>query len=278
MMEKKFVTLEGESFCYVDEGSGPPLVLLHGFLVSHKVWQHVWPALTAKFRVIAPDLLGHGDSARPPVDRVKYDADALADRAAAVIKHLGLSNVGLVGHSMGGRVAMHLTLRHPGLVGRLMLLDSVGVPQALPLLGRIVTAPVVGKPIFKHLYTKAVVRTYFKGDVFADPKGVTDAMVDEVYRCLELPNGRNAMYSVLENTVAPNGTMAGEDTLTQLKLPVKLLWGEKDKIFPVDNAHRFERLIAGSSLTVIPGIGHSPPEEAPARTSEVILEFFGAAA
>ena len=277
-MDKKFVTLDGEPFCYVDEGTGPALVLIHGFLVNHRVWQHIWKDLTPKFRVVALDLLGHGDSARPDVDRVKYDADGMADRAAALIRHLGLSNVGLVGHSMGGRVAMHLTLRHPGLVGRLMLMDSVGVPQSLPLLGKIVTLPLAGKFIFKNVYKKPVVRAYFKGDVFVDPRHVTDEMVDEVYRCLELPNGRDAMYSVLENTVAPNGSMANEDTLRLLKLPVKLLWGEKDKIFPVHNAQRFEKLIAGSSLTVIPGIGHSPPEEAPAKTTEEILAFFAAAA
>ncbi|MBI5497155.1 MAG: alpha/beta hydrolase [Deltaproteobacteria bacterium] len=274
-MEKKFADVGGDRICYVEGGTGPDLVLVHGFLVSHRVWKDVWGPLTARFHVVAPDLLGHGDSARPDASRTPYDADCLAERVAGLLQHKGIKGAGVVGHSMGGKVSAAMVLRHPELASRLMLLDSVGAQQELPLLGKIVNLPVVGKAIFKHAYNRAVVTSYFKGDVYRDPRRVTPELVDEVYRCLELPHGRDAMYAIFQRTVAPNVTDTA-DSLKQLKLPVKLIWGEFDKIFPLSAAREFERIITGSTLTVIPGIGHSAPDEAPEKLVEEINTFFGA--
>ncbi len=272
--QKKFAQVGGASVCYVEGGQGPTLVLIHGFLVSHAVWNDVWDLLSPHFRIIAPDLLGHGDSARPPVGSTPYDADDLADRVAGLLETLGVKNATVVGHSMGGRIATHVTLRHPALVGRLVLMDSVGVPTELPLLGKIAALPGLGYVIFKYIYNRKVVRDYFINDVYKDPARVTPALVDEVYRCLELPNGRDAIYAVFRAVVAPGRQAVDvEGLLKGLRVPVKILWGKFDKIFPVANARRFEQLIPGATLTVIPGIGHSPPDESPARTAEEIRAF-----
>ncbi|MEW5853179.1 MAG: alpha/beta fold hydrolase [Myxococcota bacterium] len=270
-MEKKFLNVAGETLCYVDEGKGPPLVLIHGFIVSHKVWSGLIPRLAQSFRVIAPDLPGHGDSSRPDPSTCPYDAPYLADRVAKLLESLGVSGAGVVGHSMGGKVASYLTARHPDRVSRLLLINSQGLPHPMPLLGKLVLLPVVGKPLFIKGYTRAAVKQYFKSDVFTDPRNVSDEMVDEVYRCLNLPGGRVAAYAMLRHTVVP--TPEFPDILRRIKVPVHLVWGELDRIYPLELGRQFQSLLPGATLTVIPGCAHTPPEEQPERTLEEIQRF-----
>lgn len=273
-MNKKFLDIGGEPTCYIDEGSGPPLVLIHGFLVSHAVWADVLPALTARHRVVALDLPGHGDSARPDPAVCPYDATYLSEKVSQFLKALGIDRAAVLGHSMGGQVASHLASRHPEQVSRLILVNAQGLPQPLPLLGRLVLLPVLGKILFMKGYTRAVVKAYFRGDVFANPDNVKESMVDEVYRCLNLPGGREALYAILRNTIVPDAGFAG--VLQGIKVPAKVIWGEHDRIFPLALGHGFLKALPGAELVVIAGVGHTPVEEAPARTAEEILAFLAA--
>jgi pimeloyl-ACP methyl ester carboxylesterase len=275
-VEKRFVTVGGDTLCYVEEGQGPPLVLVHGFLVSHVVWKPVMAKLAPKYRVIALDLPGHGDSARPSPSVFRYDAHAFADRVVGFLDALKVERAALVGHSMGGKVVSYVAAKYPDRVNRLVLVDAQALPHPLPFLGRLIQTPVLGKLLFVHGYRRFAVKLYFQNDVFTRPDMVKDDMVDEVYRCLDLPGGREALYAAMSNTVGKDAEVPG--ILDRIKVPVKLVWGDRDRIFPLERAQALQRVLPGSVLSVVEGCGHTPVEEHPDRVAQEIESFVGAVA
>src|SRR5690348_16775638 len=105
----------------VEAGSGPLLILVHGYLSSHRTWDEVTPSMAERFRVIAPDLPGFGESEKPPASRYEYGFDAFADSLADVVAALDLGRVSVCGHGLGGSVALTLAAKYPDIVDRLVL-------------------------------------------------------------------------------------------------------------------------------------------------------------
>ena len=130
-MEEHFFDLDGTRAYCVAAGKGKPVVLLHGWRASWHVWQWTIPPLVkANFRVYAPDLIGHGDSAKPPLAYVAEDYDAYLE---ALLAHLRISSAILVGHSLGGHIALRYAVIHPSQVNRLVLLDPVYTKEQLAI-------------------------------------------------------------------------------------------------------------------------------------------------
>ena len=127
-----------------------------------------------------------------------------------------------------------------------------------------------------HGYRRFAVKMYFQGDVFTRPDMVKEDMVDEVYRCLNLPGGREALYATMQNTLGKDAEMPG--VLDQIKVPVKLIWGDRDKIFPLERAQALQRVLPGAILSVVAGCGHTPVEEHPDRVADEIDAFVGGGA
>src|SRR6266567_1854275 len=109
----RFLHIGGQRVFYHRTGRGRPLVLLHGYMVSHWCWRHVIPALAAEHDVIALDLLGFGESDRPPATEFRYDAAAHMETVLAVLDALGVERAALMGHSMGGAGALYAAARRP---------------------------------------------------------------------------------------------------------------------------------------------------------------------
>jgi pimeloyl-ACP methyl ester carboxylesterase len=271
-LEKRFVNVDPDCICYVEAGKGPPLILIHGFLVSHKDWLPALPLLAERFRVIAVDLPGHGDSGRPSPAVVRYDANHLASCVRGAMQALGVERATVVGHSTGAKIAATLAAQWPQAVERLVLADAQGLPQPLPLLGKLLTLPGLGRPLFRNLYTRATIRMYFKGDVFRDPRHVTDELVDEVWRCFSLPGSKDALYAIFQRTIRPD-PLFGDQVLRRITCPVRLLWGEFDKIYPLALADTFRQFLPQATLGVLKGVGHAIPVEAPTETAREIIEF-----
>lgn len=249
-------------------GTGAPLLLVHGILVSAREWDDVTPLLARRHRVIAPDLPGFGRSGKPadfPYGRVGY-----CDHLIALLDALGLEKATVVGHSMGGGIAAELAARSPERIDKLVLIDAHCYPLDLDLKARLPLLPVLGKFIFTKLYGRALFRDYFKNSAWNGAGPPTWDRVDRFYDEFTPPDARAAAFQVVRATVdiAPLAAL-----LPSVKAPTLVLWGEHDRFIPRRLGERLSRDIPGARFEVIPGGCHAVNEQLPEQVAERILSF-----
>jgi pimeloyl-ACP methyl ester carboxylesterase len=250
-------------------GSGPALVLVHGYLVSQHYFRAVRPQLEQRFDVIGLDLPGHGESDRPSSDRYAYDLVSHALAVADTMDALGVRRASVWGHSMGGGVAVTLAARQPDRVERLVAEDAMLYPQPMPLRGRIALLPGIGEVLFKRLYSRRDLASYLRG-VHKDPRVFTDDDADFYWERFNRPGGRDAAYAGLRQIAALDGATADPG---RVRCPSLLVWGEEDRTVPLAFGRRLAKQLAGARLEVIPASGHSPHEERPAEVLRTVLPF-----
>ena len=239
-------------------GEGPPLVLIHGYLVSHYYFKPVIAELGKRFEVIAIDLPGHGESDRPSPDRFGYDLPALADVVAATLDALGIAKARVWGHSMGGAVALTVAARHPDKVERLLVEDAAFYPLPLPLTGKLVLTPLIGRFIFMNLYSRREFAG-FERTAYSDPSLFSEEAVDYYWERFNRAGGRAALYATFKHVIASPDDRGGD--LVRIKAPTLIVWGEDDRIVPVAHGERLAKEIANAKFTVIKACGHVPHEE-----------------
>ena len=261
------VVLRGLRVHYAEAGSGPPLVLIHGFLVSHREWLPILPYLAQSFRCILPDLPGFGGSEkRAPAD-YPYTREAFAETVADLMTALDLPRAHVCGHSMGGSVAITLAADHPERVNRLVLIDSASYPFPMPFKGKLPLMPVVGPVIFKRLYGRGLFRDYFQNDVWSGHPGCDLKLVDAYYDDFDSTEAREAGYAVLQRTIDV-GSLGPK--ITRIRAPTLIIWGDEDRIFPLGLGHRLAKDITGARLRILETCGHAPNEEKPEETAKMI--------
>src|SRR3954465_9662307 len=219
-------------------GEGPPICLTRGLGGSATNWVELAPLLARGHRVIAPDLPGHGRS--EPLAAVA-GLDAFADRIAAVIVEEGAAPAPVVGHSLGGLVALRIALRHPELVSSLVLAGSAGLSIGKPLLRELLTAFTVIRPgrlagRYRTLVSRSPLlrRLVFGFVSVADPVGLTDQAVEGFLA-----------GQLLHTDVDSAGQAAARDDprqeLEAVRGPVLVLWGAEDAQLPLDDAFEYTR-------------------------------------
>jgi pimeloyl-ACP methyl ester carboxylesterase len=263
----RFLDIGGQRVFYHRSGRGRPLVLLHGFMVSHWAWRHVIPALAAEHDVIALDLLGFGESDRPADFR--YDAPAQMDAVLAALDALGIERAALMGHSMGGAIALYTAARRPERVERLVIVNSLVYPYRVPFTGQVILLPYVGPYLFRGM-TKAIVRSYMTNRVYRDPALVTDEWVDYVWERVNRPGGMDAAHAALRFCSDP--TLIAR-SVRAVRAPTLVVWGEGDRMFPLAHGKRLAADITGAQLVVVPECGHAPPEEKPEAFAAAVAPF-----
>lgn len=253
---EKRVTVDGLDLFYLEAGKGPPILLVHGFPVSSRIWHLVMGPLAEHHRVLALDLPGFGESDRPPA--FSYDFVGFADALNGFQRAVGAHPATIVGHSMGGAISLATAVLHPGAASRLVLVDALVYPKPLPLEGRLALMPVLGPFVFKKLYRLRDLRRYFERDVYKDKSFATDAAVNYFWQCLERPGGKDAAYRTLVtlSDVAPISELPPRVTC-----PTLVIWGDEDRVFPLAHGQRLTREIAGARLQVVRACGHSPVDE-----------------
>lgn len=266
------VQVDGVDVQFVDEGSGPPLLLVHGFLVSHREWLSVLPTLATEYRCIVPDLPGFGASGKPaPSDGAPYGWLPYARVLAALLDKLELPKVHLAGHSMGGGIATTFAAEYPERVERLVVMDGCCFPFDPPLKAKPLLLPHVGQFLFNKLYKRSLFHDYFRNDVWSGHPGMDIELVDDYYRDFDKPDARAAAYAVMLKTVDPSDVAARVPRVTA---PTLALWGGDDRIFPVAFGERLAREMPNARLTVLEGVGHAPNEERPAEAARLMIEHF----
>jgi pimeloyl-ACP methyl ester carboxylesterase len=270
----RHVAVHGHSVAYRRAGEGEVVVLIHGLAGNSRTWKDVMPGLAATHDVIAPDLLGHGESAKPMGD---YSLGAHASGLRDLLLTLEVSSATIVGHSFGGGVAMQFAYQHPELCDRLVLVGSGGLGREVSWLLRLVTLPLAEQTmplLFPHWIADRgtdVSRFLFR-------RGLRSPRLGEMWRSytsLAGAENRKAFVRTIRTVIDPGGqTVSALDRLyLAAHLPTLIMWGEIDQIIPVAHAHAAHQAIPGSRLELLPGVGHFPHTEAPAKFLEVLTDF-----
>jgi pimeloyl-ACP methyl ester carboxylesterase len=268
-----FVDVAGMRMHLRDEGprdDPSPIVLLHGTGSSLHAWDGWAVALKAQRRVIRFDLPGFGLTGPSP-DGV-YSVDNDVQVVIAVLDKLGVERCVLGGNSLGGAVSWRTALAHPSRIDKLILVDAGGYPShstSIPIGFRLARMPGVGWLLQNTLPRFLVVQGM--RNVFGDPAKVTSDMVD---RAVELTQREGNRRALIERFRQRRSGSLG-DRIAELKLPTLVMWGGRDRLIPPDDAERFHRDIAGSTLAMFDDLGHAPEEEDPARTVEAVKKFLG---
>ncbi len=220
----------------------------------------------------AVDLVGFGDSDKPSPKNVPYDPRWYAEQVKAFVDAIGWNKFILIAHSMGSVAATEFAVTHPQFVDRLILIDSVGISQQPPLLGRILQLPVVGSLLFQLLAgTRKSLRDFLVNDVWYSKSVVEDDVLNNMHRIINSPEGKEAAYAAMMRMISPKAVKAFTHRFSELTAQTHLIWGDQEKLFPLDNCGRvIEKLISGATLEIIKDCGHEPPVEAPERFLQIL--------
>jgi pimeloyl-ACP methyl ester carboxylesterase len=261
-VESKYVEVGGYKMHYLEarpeNGTGTPLLLVHGLGARAEDWSAMIPALAAKgFHVYAPDLLGYGRSAKPDVS---YSIAMEETAVTQFMQAVGLTRADVGGWSMGGWIAMKLALDHPELVDRLVVYDSAGIYFPATF----------GADLFVPADVAGVKRlmTILSPHPRQMPDFVTKAVLREFAE-----NGWVINRSMAEMT---NGRDLLDFRLHDMQRPTLIVWGSKDDLIPLSSGKKIHELIPGSVLNVVEGCGHLAPLECSRPVVEGTVDFLRA--
>jgi pimeloyl-ACP methyl ester carboxylesterase len=271
----RFVNVHGYRRAYRMAGHGPALLLIHGIGDSSSSWVPLMAPLAERFTVIAPDLLGHGNSDKPRAD---YSVGGFANGMRDLLEVLGIRRATVVGHSLGGGVAAQFAYQYPQRCERLVLVSTGGVSREVTPMLRLATAPTA--EMFMPLLRFPLARMWGRLGLETLRLSGHDLGQDtgDILRVLDaLPDGeaRVAFTRTLRTAVDWRGqvvTMLDRCYLTA-GLPVQLMWGDRDGVIPVHHAHRAQDAMPGSRLEVFEGAGHFPHHTDPERFVRVLIGF-----
>ena len=268
------VTLHGHSVRYVQEGDGPVLLLIHGMAGSLETWRSVIDPLAAAATVIAVDLPGHGGSGPGGGD---YSLGSLAAGLRDVLATLGHDRATLVGHSLGGGIAMQFSYQFPEMTERLVLVSSGGLGLEVSPVLRAASLP--GANLFLSA-TAGVTRQVsgFAGRMLRAVHTPSNPGLEELarsYASLADADRRAAFLATIRSVVGINGqtVRAGDRLYLARELPVLLIWGGADPIIPVSHALAAHDLLPTSTLKVLDGVRHFPQLEAPEEFVAALTAF-----
>ena len=273
----QFRTIHGYQRAYRIAGSGPAILLIHGIGDNSTTWNTVQAKLAQRFTVIAPDLLGHGKSDKPRAD---YSVAAYANGMRDLLSVLDIERVTIVGHSLGGGVAMQFAYQFPHLVERLILVSAGGVTKDVNVVFRWASLPMGSEALALLRLPLVLPAVQVAGKVLGAALGTTGLGRDlpNVLRILDdlpEPTASAAFTRTLRAVVDWRGqivTMLDRCYLTQA-IPVQIIWGTRDVVLPVRHAWMAQAAMPGSRLELFEGSGHFPFHDDPSRFIEVVQRF-----
>ncbi len=273
--ELETIALHGHDVTYRTGGSGPVLLLVHGMAGSSLMWRDVLPGLAKNFTVVAVDLPGHGRSAKPRGD---YSLGAFASVLRDLLVALGHERATVVGQSLGGGVVMQFAYQFPERTERLVLVSSGGLGREVNLLLRALTLPgsdyVLPLACTSWVYDAGLtVGGWMRSLGFHPSPHVVQ--IWESYGSLADPETRTAFLHTLRSVVDQSGQRVSATNRLYLasRVPTLIVWGDSDRIIPVQQGYEAHEAIPGSRLEIFVGAGHFPHCEDPERFVEVLTDF-----
>lgn len=275
-MKLQHLSIHGHRIALRTAGSGPVLLLIHGMAGSSATWKHVFPALAQRFTVVAPDLLGHGESGKP--HRGEYALGAHANVLRDLLHVLGYERATFVGQSLGGGVAMQMAYQFPERCERLVLVGSGGLGREVNFVLRALTFP-GAEYVFPLVCTP---RLRDAGNAVASwlhGVGLRAApTVEEMWRSytsLADADTRQAFFRTLHAVVDIGGQAVSATDRLYLtsQVPTLLIWGNQDPFIPVSHAVAAHEAMPGSRLVIFDNVGHFPHCEEPERFVQGLIDF-----
>ena len=275
VLELRHIDIHGHRVGYRTGGSGPAIVLIHGMAGNSGTWRYVMPALTERFTVIAPDLMGHGESEKPRGD---YSLGAFCCGVRDLMLALGHERATIVGHSLGGGIAMQFAYQFPERCERLVLVSSGGLGDEVNLLLRLLALPgaeyVLPIACTNWFHDAGINVSEWLGHVGLRPSPrLTE--VWESYGSLADAQTRTAFLHTLRSVVDVAGqrVSAADRLYLAARVPTLVVWGDHDRIIPVEQGFAAHDSIAGSRLEIFEGVGHFPHCEQPSRFAAALTDF-----
>lgn len=261
----RYVTVDGTRLRYVDTGSGPAVVLVHGLGGSIYSWRFaIEPIARAGYRVIAFDNRGFGGSAKPDTG---YSNDDYTRLLVDLLDSLHVADAVLVGHSMGGEIAAAAALAAPARVRGLVLIDASGYGPSLPWYLRYVRWPVIGRLALDFRgrgITARILRS-----TFGDPSRVTADEIDQYYAPVPDPAFAHALYMLLRRFDFD----ALRGRLGAVAAPTLVIWGGRDRIVPVSDGLAMMQDLPRAVFVLVPQGGHNVQEERPDAVDRAVIAF-----
>ena len=269
------IALHGRRAVYRIAGSGPPVVLIHGMLNSSSHWQSVALELARDHTVLAPDLIGHGDSAAPRGD---YSLGAHAASIRDLMTAIGIDRATIVGHSLGGGVAMQFFYQFPQRVERLVLVSSGGLGHEVSPLLRTAALPGISALLSLTIQPRLLAALTAGGRRMRERKigaGVHVQAVARALRPLENSDARHAFLNTLRSVIDVHGQrVSATDRLYLLEsMPTMIVWGERDNTIPLAHGRSAHEAIPHSFFRTLPRAAHFPHLEDPEGLSLALREF-----
>mgnify|MGYP006278055695 CR=1 FL=1 len=252
---------------------GSPVLLIHGFGTNGHTWNHWIPALSRRHRVVVVELKGFGDAPKPRDDA--YGPEDQATLVHHLILQENLRDLTLVGHSLGGTIALLTALKlmedaSPHLT-RLVLLAGAAYPLPVSRYIRLAGTPFLGPLLLRLLPSRYVVRKALEL-AYHDPDRVTQTRVEAYAEALRRPGGRHALSRTARRILPPDASRVTA-RYPELDIPTLLVWGREDPIVPVQVGERLQDELPRGRLEILEGCGHMPQEEEPGATLEMLLDF-----
>ena len=274
-VNRETVEIHGQPLSYYRAGQGPPILLIHGITSSARTWRDVIPGLAKNHEVIAPDLLGHGRSAKPRGD---YSLGGYASGLRDLLTILGIRRVTVVGHSLGGGVAMQFAYQFPDRLGRLVLVDSGGLGNEVAIFLRAATLPGAEYVIPLLFSPPARFTGRALGSLLgrlgvkpsANIKGLAEGM-----ESLGDPDKRRAFVHTARSVIDPRGQRvdARDRLYLSRDVPTMLIWGENDHVIPLKHGREAHEMMPHSRFEILPGAGHFAHNDDCERFVELLTDF-----
>ncbi len=272
----KFLQVNDVLVHYRDEGNrtdSTPIVLIHGTAASLHTWEAWVKELKRTHRVIRMDLPAYGLTG--PNKTGDYSQEYYAKFIHNFLKKLGVKKSILGGNSLGGAIAWRYALNYPTEVSKLILIDAAGYPmesKSVPMAFQLAGMPVI-KNLFKYVTPRFIVQKSIE-NVYADKTKVQPELVDRYFNLALRAGNRQAFI----DRMSTFKTLLNDSTYLQIKnikTPTLILWGDKDLLIPVIVAENFHADLPNDTLVVLKNLGHTPMEENPKQSLQVLTNFLG---
>lgn len=274
-MDPRNVVLHGHELSYLDSGKGPAVLFIHGILGSQRQWGHLVDKMDDDHRVVVPDLFGHGDSAKPLGD---YSLSSHAATMRDLLDHLGIDRVTLVGHSLGGGIAMQFYYLFPERVDRLVLVSSGGLGREVSPLLRSATLPGAEQVLSLAASGPVLSRVEAMGRGLTKVGWRPGADIGAIWRGFTSLSDRESRRAFLSTTRAVidigGQSISAHDHLDSvLPIPILIVWGSKDRMIPAWHALKAQRSVPDCQVELFEGAGHFPHLEDPDRFAALLRDF-----